>query len=216
MPSKYLIRNFEENSYYHVFNRGVEKRKIFIDLKDYKIFIYYLFIYLKPISIVLSKYPELPLRLQSKNLSAEVSLISFCLMPNHFHLLLRQNTKNGISKLMKQITNAYTEYFNKRNKRVGSLMQGPFKAVKISTDEQLIHLSRYIHLNPLVGNVVNNLDKYQWSSFASFFSEKNSHLCDKKIIKKFFRSTLDYKKFVLDQASYSKELKNLEGLTIEA
>lgn len=215
MPSKYLVRDFEENAYYHILNRGVEKRKIFLDVKDYKIFIFYLFIYLKPLSEVLSKYPELPLRLQGKNLSSEVSLISYCLMHNHFHLLLKQTTKSGISKLMKQITNAYTEYFNKSNQRVGSLMQGSFKAVKIRSDEQLIHLSRYVHLNPLIANIVKNLEDYPWSSFKNYVIESGGGLCDQKIIMEHFRSQSDYKNFVLDQANYARKLKKLEGLTIE-
>src|SRR3989344_7619419 len=147
MPSKYRIRNFEENGYYHLFNRGVEKKKIFLDNQDYKIFLYYSFVYLKPLNDVLSTYPQLPIRLHSKNLSGEIDLISYCLMPNHFHLLLKQYTKTGFSKLAKQTTNAYTEYFNKKYKRTGSLMQGTFKSVKVNTDEQLVHLSRYIHLN---------------------------------------------------------------------
>lgn len=215
MPSKYLVRNFEENSYHHIFNRGVEKRKIFLDIKDYNIFIYYLYIYLKPLNEVLLRHPQLPLRLQGRNLSSEVSLVSYCLMPNHFHLLLKQKTKDGISKLLKQVTNAYTEYFNKKYARVGSLLQGPFKAVKITTDEQLIHLTRYIHLNPLIGSIVNNLEDYPWSSYKSFITGKEADLCDKQIILHRFNSTSDYQKFVLDQANYANELQKLEGLTIE-
>lgn len=215
VPSKYLVRNFEEHSYYHIFNRGVEKRKIFLDTKDFKIFIYYLFVYLKSLKDVLNIYPSLPLRLQSKNLASEVTLISYCLMTNHFHLLLKQTTKDGVSRLMKQITNAYTEYFNKKYARVGSLLQGPFKAVKITTDEQLIHLTRYIHLNPLIGSIVNNLEDYPWSSYKSFITGKEADLCDKQIILHRFNSTSDYEKFVLDQANYTKGLQKLEGLTIE-
>lgn len=133
MPSKYVVRNFSENSYYHVFNRGVEKRNIFLDEKDYRFFETYLSIYLNPLKRVLEKYPDLPLRLHNKNLSKEVKLMAYCLMPNHFHLLLKQKTKDGISKLLKQITNAYTLYFNQKNKRVGGLMQGRFKAAQISS-----------------------------------------------------------------------------------
>ena len=134
MPSKYVVRNFTEDSYYHVYNRGVEKRDIFLDEKDYYFFETYLSIYLLPIRQVLKKYPDVPLRLHSKNLSSDVELLEYCLMPNHFHLLLKQKTKDGISKLMKQISNAYTLFFNQKNKRSGSLMQGRFKAVPIGGD----------------------------------------------------------------------------------
>ena len=134
MPSKYVVRNFTENSSYHIFNRGVDNRDIFLDEKDYRFFETYLFIYLKPIKQVLEKYPDVPSRLHSKNLSKEVDLLGYCLMPSHFHLLLKQKTKNGISKLMKQIINAYTLFFNQKNKRSGSLIQGRFKAMQIHED----------------------------------------------------------------------------------
>ncbi|MBU1031574.1 hypothetical protein KKE03_01465, partial [Patescibacteria group bacterium] len=88
MPSRYVVRNFIENSYYHVFNRGVEKRDIFLDDKDYRFFQTYLFIYLRPLKEILEKYPDVPLRLHNKNLSEEVELLGYSLMPNHFHLLL--------------------------------------------------------------------------------------------------------------------------------
>ncbi len=134
MPSKYVVRNFIENSNYHIFNRGINKQDIFLDEKDYYFFETYLSIYLLPIRQVLKKYPDIPLRLHSKNLSKDVELLEYCLMPNHFHLTLKQKTKNGISKLMKQITNAYTLFFNQKNKQTGSLMQGRFKAVPIGGD----------------------------------------------------------------------------------
>ncbi len=134
MPSKYIVRNFTANSNYHIFNRGVNNQDIFLDKKDYFFFETYLYIYLYPIKQVLEKFPDVPVRLHSKNLSEEVELLGFCLMPNHFHFILKQNTKDGISKFMKQITNAYTLFFNQKNKRSGSLMQGRFKALEISTD----------------------------------------------------------------------------------
>ena len=117
MPSKYVVRNFTEDSYYHVFNRGVEKRDIFLDDEDYTTLQSYLFKYLQPIEKVAEKYPDTPTRLYGKNLSEEVELVAYCLMPNHFHLLLKQNTKDGISKLLKQLTNAYTLYFNQKNSK---------------------------------------------------------------------------------------------------
>ena len=215
MPSKYRIRNFEENGYYHIFNRGVEKRKIFLDDQDYKMFSYYLFVYLKPLDEILLAYPLLPTRLQAKNLANEIDLISYCLMPNHFHLLLKQRTKNGFSKFIKQITNAYTEYFNKKYERTGSLMQGTFKSVKVNTDQQLIHLSRYIHLNPIVDNVVDELTAYPWSSYKDIISSKPKSLCKIEITLNLSGSAGNYEKFVKDQIDYAKELKKLEGLTVD-
>src|SRR3989304_4322705 len=141
MPSKYVVRNFAEDSCYHVFNRGVEKRNIFLDEEDYTTLQSYLFKYLQPIEKVAERYPDTPVRLYGKNLSEEVELVAYCLMPNHFHLLLRQNTKDGISKLLKQLTNAYTLYFNQKNDRVGGLMQGRFRAAGVNNESLFIHLA---------------------------------------------------------------------------
>src|SRR5581483_5225636 len=207
MPSKYGVRNFEENGYYHIFNRGVEKRTIFLDEQDYRMFLYYLFIYLMPIKTVLRKYPLLPIRLYNKNLSSEIDLITYCLMPNHFHLLLFQKTDNGITKLMKQLTNAYTLYFNQKYKRVGGLMQGRFKAVRIETDDSLIHISRYIHLNPIVSEITDNLETYKWSSYYDYTSKNTEVLSKPEIVLTAFKSVNEYKQFLLDQMDYGRELE---------
>src|SRR3989344_9039243 len=176
MPSKYVVRNFSEDSYYHVFNRGVEKRDIFLDDEDYTTLQSYLFKYLQPIEKIVEKYPDTPTRLYGKNLSEEVELVAYCLMPNHFHLLLKQRTKDGISKLLKQLTNAYTLYFNQKNNRVGALMQGPFRAAEIEEDNLFIHLVRYIHLNPSFaeateGRPATDLANYKWSSYPDYLGQ---------------------------------------------
>src|SRR3972149_6414471 len=171
MPSKYVVRNFAEDSYYHVFNRGVEKRNIFLDEEDYTTLQSYLFKYLQPIEKVAEKYPDTPVRLYGKNLSEEVELVAYCLMPNHFHLLLKQNTKDGVSKLLKRVTNAYTLYFNQKNDRIGGLMQGRFRAAGIDNESLFIHLVRYIHLNPVVSGLTQDLTSYRWSSYGDYLGQ---------------------------------------------
>ncbi len=215
MPSKYVVRNFTEDSYYHVFNRGVEKRNIFLDSKDYRFFQTYLFIYLHPLDQVLKKYPDLPLRLYSKNLSEEVKLTAYCLMPNHFHLLLKQKTKNGISKLMKQIANAYTLYFNQKYEREGGLMQGRYKAVPVIKSNLLTHIVRYIHLNPVASNLTKALDSYQWSSYSDYLGKETDLPCSKSEILSCFSSLESFEKFHQDQIDYSRELEKLKHLTID-
>lgn len=214
MPSRYVVRNFYEGGVYHVYNRGVEKRTIFTSESDYKVFMYYLFIYVSSIRKVLLNYPNLPLRLQAKNLSNEVNLISYCLMPNHFHLLIKQHSENGTTKLLKQITNAYTEYFNKKYKRDGSLMQGKFKAVDITSDELLIHVSRYIHLNPVAANICNSIDEWQWSSAKEFQTPHNG-LCSKELVLNQFLSHEKYFQFMNDHVGYARELEDIKHLTID-
>lgn len=215
MPSKNVVRNFFEDGYYHIFNRGVEKRLIFLDDQDHQIFLYYLFVYTQPIETVLLRFPNLPIRLYNKNLNSEVELIAYCLMPNHFHLLLRQKSRDATSKLIKQITNAYTFYFNKKYQRVGSLFQGRFKAVSIGSDELLLHISRYIHLNPLVAEIVINLKDYQWSSYPEYMKKSKDPMCSREIILSYFPSDSEYGRFISDQVDYARELDRIKHLTLD-
>jgi len=135
-----------------------------------------------------------------------VDIICYCLMPNHFHFLLRQNKEGGITEFISKISNSYTKYFNTKNERVGPLLQGEFQSVHIESNEQLLHLSRYIHLNPLIGYVTKDLRTYKWSSYAQYLGLTNSNVCSKDIILEQFKSTDDYESFVLDQVSYAREL----------
>lgn len=214
MPSKYVVRSFTENSFYHVFNRGVEKRNIFLDEQDYKTYFYYLLIYLYPLEEVLKLYPKLHIRLQAKNLSSEVSLLAYCLMPNHFHLLLKQNSKDAVSKLLKQITNAYTLYFNQKYKRVGGLFQGTFKAARVDKDEVLLHITRYIHLNPVVAEKVQDPKNYLWSSHKYYIGTDKTFV-NREIVLSQFRSKSDYEKFIIDQIEYASKLESIKHMLIE-
>lgn len=214
MPSKYVLRSFEEQGYYHVFNRGVEKRDLFLDEQDYHLFLYYLYIYATPLKEVLNKYPELPMRLYPKNLASDIEILAFCLMPNHFHLLIKNITRDGTSKLLKQVTNAYTLYFNQKYKRVGGLVQGRFKAAPIRIENTLLHISRYIHLNPLVAGLVSDLESYPWSSFKSYISLEDT-FAKKETVLSFFNSPNAYKDFVLDHADYAKQLEYIKHLAID-
>lgn len=217
MPAKHVVRNFAENSYYHIFNRGVEKRKIFLDEQDHNMFLYYLLIYLLPLDKVLDSYPKLPIRLHGKNLSQEVELLSYCLMPNHFHLLLKQKNKNSVSKLLKQITNGYTLYFNTKYERVGGLFQGAFKAVSINTDEFLLHVARYVHLNPVVAGIVQDPKDYKWSSHRSYLGngEITKSFVDTSLILSHFPSVEKFESFTLDHIGYAKEFDKMKHLSLD-
>ena len=166
---------FAENYFYHVFNRGVTRQPIFKTKRDYQRAI---------ITLNFYQHQKPPLRLaralslnkeekgnffkELKGKAKLAEIICYCLMPNHFHLLLKQKMNGGISKFLSNFSNSYTRYFNVKRKRVGPLFQGIFKAVRIETDEQLIHVSRYIHLNPIASLVIKEkeLDNYPWSSFS--------------------------------------------------
>ena len=160
MAAKNSIKKYASDSYYHLYNRGVEKRKIFLDEQDLSVYLSFLKTYLLPknqewIQNTLSNpsagYLEKRKALQLANLNnffGHISLHCHCLMPNHFHLLVHQKEENDIDNFMNSLCTRYTGYFNRKYKRVGKLFQGVYKAVLVETDSQLLHLSRYIHNNP--------------------------------------------------------------------
>ena len=104
-----------------------------------------------------------------------VSVLSFCLMPNHFHLVVKQRKENGIKNYLANISNSYTKFFNTKHDRVGPLLQGTFKAVWIETDEQLLHVVRYIHLNPVEAGIVQAPENYLWSSYPAYLGKIAPH-----------------------------------------
>jgi len=228
MPSRNVRKQYLENGFYHVYNRGVEKRTIFLDDQDFRVFLHLLKTYLSPQPDTTQKQHPLtvltgfnPVRLRLfQTLPHEVDLLTFCLMPNHFHLLAMQKTLDGITKLLRRVSTTYSMYFNRRYKRVGHLFQGVFKAVLIQEDSYLLHLSRYIHLNPaeLTGsNPVN----YPYSSYSYYLGMKTASWVKPQFILEYFKSarksTLkdinSYQSFVEDYKVNSKELLGL--LTLE-
>src|SRR3989344_6077012 len=147
MPSR--IIPFINNHFYHIYNRGSEKRPIFENQRDYQRFlktlIYYQIEGPKP---RFSKFPSLAITKLDENRKL-VEILAYCLMPNHFHLLLKQVRDKGITEFLSNLSNSYTKYYNTKYNRVGHLFQSEFKAVIMESNEQLLHVSRYIHLNPL-------------------------------------------------------------------
>ncbi|MBU1084777.1 MAG: transposase [Candidatus Beckwithbacteria bacterium] len=147
MPGKNTLKYYKKNSYYHIYNRGVAKTNIFLDKQDYKVFLSYLKIYLTAIDLQGETLQVSPSKML-KNFSEEMDLVAYCQMPNHFHLLIYQQQKHSINYFMRSLATKYSMYFNAKYKRVGSLFQGVYKAVKVDSEEQLIYLSKYIHRNP--------------------------------------------------------------------
>lgn len=205
---------FIDGQIYHIYNRGVEKRPIFEGKRDYSRFLNTLLYYQlegpKPRFSNFAKYKIYRPNTEKKI----VEIVCYCIMPNHFHLLIRQLKDKGISEFISKLTNSYTKYYNIKYNRVGPLLQGQFKAVLMENDEQLIHLSRYIHLNPLVSYLVKDLNMYDWSSYKEFIEGKEG-LCSKKDVLGFFKSPKDYKQFVLDQADYGKQLALIKHKALE-
>lgn len=209
---------------YHIFNRGINRQTTFVSKREYKRFqeaIKFYQVLNPPVS--LSKFLKLEDTKQNdiinlmKQKKKSCEIISYCLMPNHYHFLLKQLEDGGIAKFIGNLQNSYTKYFNIKNNKDGSLFLDQFKAVRVETDDQLLHLSRYIHLNPYTGYIVKSLEeleRYPWSSFPTYLG-KGNHFVDTSLVLSFFNSNKKYSQFVFNQADYQRILKEIEHLTIE-
>lgn len=214
MPGRKVFLANDE--YYHIYNRGVENRNIFIQLRDYQRFtqtlFYYQFFCPKPkFSMAMKSEIRIFKPLSSKKY---VKILCYCLMPNHFHLLIKQLLDGGISIFLSQLQNSYTKYFNTKYKRFGALFQGVFKAVRIENDNQLIHTSRYIHINPVVSGIATSLKSYEFSSYFEYINNKEI-ICSTKEILSFFKNSVDYKQFLEDQIDYGKSLELIKHLSFD-
>lgn len=214
MPAKNAIKIYIENGFYHVYNRGVEKRNIFLDNQDFQVFISYLKIYLLPTEESVVDVQK-DIESNKKNIKNQISklykinnffnkieLISYVLMPNHFHLELKQKNKQDLEIFMRSLITKYTMYFNRKYKRVGPLFQSRYKAILIQSKEYLLHLSRYIYINPM--EIINHklpLTSYPWSSYPSYINNYPTNWINKKYIFEFFYKNekakiKSYKEFV--------------------
>lgn len=190
MPHKHIVKTYIRDGYYHIYNRGVDKRKTYLDDQDYRVFLHLLKYYLSPLdqnSHPLANLPNYSLvrARPLANLENEVELLAYCLMPNHFHLLIKQLTTDGMTKLLRRLSTTYSMYFNKRYGRVGHLYQGNYKAALVPDDGYLLHLSRYIHLNP-AELTRSHLVSYPYSSYPYYLGKKETRWLKPEIILSFF------------------------------
>lgn len=217
MPAKNSIKQYLLNGYYHLYNRGVEKRNIFQDDQDFRVFLSYLKNYLEPKNKTLlnkelakasyKQKDKILKQISLNNFSGKIELIAYCLMRNHFHLLLKQNDERGIESFMKSLATRYVMYFNRRHKRVGGLFQDVYKAVLVNSDEQLVYLSRYIHTNPLSKR--SSLLAYPYSSLGMFISQWQAQWLKPEIVLDFFNGkTKSYMDFITSES----DLDEGEGL----
>lgn len=214
------------NQIYHIFNRGIAGQPIFSSVYDYQRFFelidYYRF--LSP-DLRYSFYRRLPLEERQKYIEEmkqkkppQIQIFAYCLMPNHYHLLLKELRENGIRKFISNLQNSYAKYFNTKKKRKGSLFIEMFKNVRVEDEEQFIHLARYIHLNPLTSYVisrVDELDNYPWSSFPCYLNKSPLDFLETKTLSSLFKDTKDLEIFTKDQVDYQKKIHDLAHLTVE-
>ncbi len=213
----------EIGAVYHITTKSIEGYKIFNDETEY--------LRMKQL-IQYYKHSNLPVRYSyfiawqkdKKGFSVEnsiqdkkklVQIIAYCLMPTHIHLVLEQLVEKGISLYMNKILNGYTRYFNTKHHRKGPLWTGRFKRILAKTDEQLLHLTRYIHLNPVTAYIVNRPEEWRFSSYSEYIGKvpntdkvsEFKHLLEIK--------SEEYKKFTTEQISYQRELQTIKHLTLE-
>ncbi|MFH1354232.1 MAG: transposase [bacterium] len=212
----YRYDNFAPGEIFHICTRGVESRVIFRHNSDRQRFRSLMLHYLSAeqvisFSIALKFKQDFVRTAEGEGL---VDILSYCLMPNHIHLLLKENIEGGISKYMQRLLNSYAKHFNMSQGRSGSLFSNPFKAVLVDSEEQLLHVSRYIHLNPYVAHIVKNIFNYPWSSLNEYMSKVRKPICHKSLINSLLNKD-DYEKFVEDDADYAKPLADIQHALID-
>lgn len=209
--------------HYHIYNRGVDKRIIFVDKYDIQRFLKSMveFNAVDPIgSLYLSSLSQL--RGETPQFSKKlVNVIAYCLNPNHFHLILEQLVDGGISEYMKRLAGGYTGFFNQKYERSGSLFQGVFKDAHIDSDEYLLHASAYVNLNDRVHQLIGKHTKLteSLSSWEEYSDGNVKGICEKKIILGQFRNVNEYKEFATSSIesiiNRKNELKDFNKLLLE-
>ncbi len=199
---------------YHVLSRGVDKRKIFLDDKDYFRFIHNLFEFNDeaPAANNFFKFNDIVSRYNEKKKQPRkllVDILAFCLISNHYHLMLASRAENGISRFMRKLNIGYAKYFNEKNKRTGALFEGRFKSIRLESQAHFIHLPYYIHLNPLDAfspewrdgdlkdyrGSIKFLSSYRWSSHPDYLGEKNfPSITNREFLFEIFGGEKGYKK----------------------
>lgn len=212
--------SFSVDEYYHIYSRGTERREIFLDKFDKERFLRSLYIFnseksFKFRDIKNISYSDIPRG------NPRTAIGAFCLMPNHFHLLLRETEEGGISAFMGKLLTSYSTYFNKKYNRTGALFESVFRAQHVDNDNYLKYLFAYIHLNPVKliepewkekgiadkNFAENYLKKYRYSSYEDYMgSEREENLTlSKEVFPEYFDTTRDFNDFITDWLTYNNE-----------
>jgi putative transposase len=227
------------NEIYHIINRGTDKRKIFLDDKDYLRFIHDLFEFNdeKPAFNIGYNFKNQYIDVKRQYIKKReprkllVEILAFCLMPNHYHLLIKPLTKNSKSEFIKKLNGGYAKYFNNKYERSGRLFEGKYKSILIKNESHFIHILYYIHLNPLdlivsewrerniltsdVNKIMKFLENYRWSSFLDYIGKKNfPSVTQREFLNNFFEGPENHKKSIL---KWLKEmnLEEIKEITLE-
>lgn len=225
MPARNSIKFYVENGYYHIYNRGVEKRLIFLDQLDYSVFLKYLSDYLLPkdevslrkqlssISLSSREKDRILRLLRLNNFADEITLLAYCLMPNHFHFFIKQKSPTSIDKFMQSLSTRYIMYFNRRHKRIGTLFQAVYKAVSVIHEMQFLYLTKYIHKQALASKG-ETLEPIQPSSYEDYLRIENTPWVKPNEVLSYFSKTnptLTYQAFVEETDDY----ENIASIAID-
>jgi putative transposase len=210
MPAKNTLKIYADNGYYHLYNRGVERRNIFLCSEDYRTLLHLFKVYL-------TENPLSPSACRS--LLGRLEILCFCLMPNHFHLLIKQCDRQAMTEFMRKVFTTYSMYFNKKYKRSGTLFESRYKASLIGKADYLLHLSRYIHQNPL--NLLKRSQKiedYPYSSLPNYLGNISTDWIKTEtilgVLKDEFGRRTSYKDFMKDNKIQSPILA-YENVTLD-
>lgn len=212
-------RVFENSQIYHIFNKSISHFKIFVYEEAYMRFLVCLNYYNSTISIPsLSGFLKreclnnLPQPLQTPINNSVVKILAYCLMPDHYHLLIKVMNSVYVSEYIANIQNSYTRYINFKLHRKGPLWQSRFKSVPVISNEQLLHVSRYIHLNPTSSSLVKQPEDWQYSSYNQFL---NTEILCNYLTEISIHSVSQYKKFVENRKNYQRTLKTLRRIRLD-
>lgn len=179
-------KKFVSGNIFHIYNRGNNKEKIFFDEQDYKAFLFRIGLCLGFTEEELNKqkliampYSRIRITNTEKN---NFKIHAFCLMPNHFHLMIEQTGDILISKLISKLCTSYSKFINKKYKRVGHVFQDKFKAVLVENSPQSMWLPCYIHMNPVKDGLVKHPGKYNWTSYNDYASDRNLPIVNKEFL----------------------------------
>lgn len=208
-----------DGEYYHIYNRGVDKRKIFTDEENYFRFCVSMDLLNEEQDGLMDKwrdfkkcFPKAQLsEFKKKYLKQReylVDIIAFCLNPNHYHFLLRQKSERGIERYMHRLGTSYTKYFNKKNDRSGSLFQGRFKSTHINSNSMLLYLSVYVNCNSEIHGIAN-AKNYRWCSFGDYLNIHGKHrnLLSEKLLRDHFKKASEYEEFAKTNIKHFREQK---------
>jgi putative transposase len=191
MPRRKLI--FEQNQSYHVYNRGINREPIFFEAGNYPFFLR---------------------RLKEHLADSDIRIIAYCLMPNHYHLLVRPS-QESLTRAMQSLSVSYAKAVNRRYNRTGVLFQGRFQAIHVDCEEYLVHLTRYIHLSPLKAKLVEQPEQWEYSSYPEYLAIRGGKLPRPDGVLSYFSSRLAYQSFVEAGAGLHRDDPTISHLMLD-